>query len=323
MNSTALSSYLLELYEKARTMTPDQYKNWLFDSFHHFFSFDNAIWMNLSSTGNPIGVHLHRLPVELIQEYVEHYQEKDIFLEKIAAQPGKVVRGSDVVSDTELLESEIQQEFYSKYGMVRGLSYCHQGEEGSGNFNIYFNRADFSAKFTDEESEFIELVMPHFIEGSKHNLEYYLFSAFPKLHNHSIAICDRDGAVILQQSSFARFIAKEWPEISSSNLPEIQLPSPEEMQGEKRHVFSGRQITIECEPLLDLVVVHVSLHDKLQFLTYREKEIALLLYNGLSNKEIGKDLDISPKTVSNHVSNILSKLDISRRQQIAGFFTDE
>lgn len=45
-------------------------------------------------------------------------------------------------------------------------------------------------------------------------------------------------------------------------------------------------------------------------LTPREQEILRLLAEGLSTKEIGEKLFISPKTVENHRSNILSKLDL-------------
>lgn len=42
-------------------------------------------------------------------------------------------------------------------------------------------------------------------------------------------------------------------------------------------------------------------------LTKREKEILLLICQGYSNNEIGETLFISPKTVDNHRSNLLSK----------------
>ncbi len=45
-------------------------------------------------------------------------------------------------------------------------------------------------------------------------------------------------------------------------------------------------------------------------LTRREQEIMVLLAQGLSNKQIAEKLFISPKTVENHRSNILRKLNI-------------
>ncbi|GLV54515.1 DNA-binding response regulator [Dictyobacter sp. S3.2.2.5] len=50
-------------------------------------------------------------------------------------------------------------------------------------------------------------------------------------------------------------------------------------------------------------------------LTEREREILTLITMGKSNAEIAQELVLSPKTVSNHVSNILSKLQVVDRAQ--------
>jgi DNA-binding NarL/FixJ family response regulator len=52
-------------------------------------------------------------------------------------------------------------------------------------------------------------------------------------------------------------------------------------------------------------------------LTEREAEVLRLLARGLSNKQIAQALVIGEKTVKTHVSNILSKLNVSSRTQAA------
>jgi DNA-binding NarL/FixJ family response regulator len=52
-------------------------------------------------------------------------------------------------------------------------------------------------------------------------------------------------------------------------------------------------------------------------LTSREQEVAELIGDGLSNKEIARRLQIEVPTVKNHVHNVLSKLSVERRGQIA------
>jgi DNA-binding NarL/FixJ family response regulator len=54
-------------------------------------------------------------------------------------------------------------------------------------------------------------------------------------------------------------------------------------------------------------------------LTPREKEIVDLIADGLSNKEIAARLHIATQTVKSHVHNILEKLALSSRLQIAAF----
>lgn len=54
-------------------------------------------------------------------------------------------------------------------------------------------------------------------------------------------------------------------------------------------------------------------------LTNREKQIVDLIAEGLSNKEIAARLHIATQTVKSHVHNILEKLALSSRLQIAAF----
>jgi DNA-binding NarL/FixJ family response regulator len=51
-------------------------------------------------------------------------------------------------------------------------------------------------------------------------------------------------------------------------------------------------------------------------LTAREQEIAALAARGLSNREIAKDLYLSPRTVENHLQRIYDKLGVSGREEL-------
>jgi len=55
----------------------------------------------------------------------------------------------------------------------------------------------------------------------------------------------------------------------------------------------------------------------LEQLSPRELEVLRLLANGMENAEIAESLDISPRTVKNHVSSILSKLGLASRVHAA------
>lgn len=59
--------------------------------------------------------------------------------------------------------------------------------------------------------------------------------------------------------------------------------------------------------------------EKLESLTKREIDVLILVANGMFNKEIAIKLNISERTVKNHISNIFKKLDVSDRTQAAVF----
>lgn len=59
--------------------------------------------------------------------------------------------------------------------------------------------------------------------------------------------------------------------------------------------------------------------EKLELLTKREIEVLKLMAFGSYNKDIGEQLNISERTVKNHISSIFKKIDVSDRTQAAIF----
>lgn len=59
--------------------------------------------------------------------------------------------------------------------------------------------------------------------------------------------------------------------------------------------------------------------EKIEELTRRELEVLKLLAVGMYNKEVAEKLEISERTVKNHISNIFKKLEVTDRTQAAVF----
>lgn len=59
--------------------------------------------------------------------------------------------------------------------------------------------------------------------------------------------------------------------------------------------------------------------EKIDSLTGRELEVLIQVANGMFNKEIATTLNISERTVKNHISNIFKKIEVSDRTQAAVF----
>jgi len=54
-------------------------------------------------------------------------------------------------------------------------------------------------------------------------------------------------------------------------------------------------------------------------LTERERDVLALMVEGLNNTQIAGRLTVSPSTIKSHVSNILSKLDVTSRTEAVTF----
>jgi DNA-binding NarL/FixJ family response regulator len=58
-------------------------------------------------------------------------------------------------------------------------------------------------------------------------------------------------------------------------------------------------------------------------MTLREKELMQFLSEGMTNKEIGSEMQISTYTVKSHIHNIMEKLSVHTRLEIANYYYGE
>ena len=76
-------------------------------------------------------------------------------------------------------------------------------------------------------------------------------------------------------------------------------------------------------PLHDLALAlrEARRHSRAAVLTAREEQVAALVAEGLSNRQIASRLGLSERTVENHVAHILTKLGFESRARVAAWFT--
>jgi DNA-binding NarL/FixJ family response regulator len=83
-----------------------------------------------------------------------------------------------------------------------------------------------------------------------------------------------------------------------------------------RRVHAGE---VFIQPEIASRTLRAALHpgDLIEPLSDREQEVLVMLAQGIPNKEIADKLHLAEGTVKNHVSNILSKLQVQNRTQAA------
>jgi DNA-binding NarL/FixJ family response regulator len=83
----------------------------------------------------------------------------------------------------------------------------------------------------------------------------------------------------------------------------------------------GREMTREAAVRLALREPSAAPAENASVLSRRETDVARLVAEGLSNKEIGTRLFVSERTVESHVRNTLVKLGFTTRTQVAAWLT--
>jgi two-component system response regulator DevR len=61
-------------------------------------------------------------------------------------------------------------------------------------------------------------------------------------------------------------------------------------------------------------------NNKLDILSAQERKVVALVAEGKTNKEIGREMGLSDKTVKNYLGNAMEKLNLTRRSQAAALF---
>lgn len=89
----------------------------------------------------------------------------------------------------------------------------------------------------------------------------------------------------------------------------------------ERLVSAGKLDTYAAEAVLS-AAGHVRQRPRRHILSEREREVLMHLARGSSNKEIGRDLGISAKTVQHHVLHIYNKIGVSTRAAAALYAAD-
>jgi non-specific serine/threonine protein kinase len=107
----------------------------------------------------------------------------------------------------------------------------------------------------------------------------------------------RDAALALARASLGRTeFERHWSAGESTPLERIVDAA-----------LAARPIATPSESLSDAHVV----------LSAREREVAELIAEGLSNREIAERLVIAPRTAEAHVTHVLTKLGLRSRAQVA------
>lgn len=303
-----LDTFISRLYRSTQSVSIEHFREWALKELQTLISFDAAIW----STGHlsTRTFHTHTtsglpksFPDELLASLSINPISKELF-----SHVGDAVDMEDVVGDDVFYKSDIYQTIFKKYHINRILSSIDIDKRSGVYTLLSIYRHDKGHSFLPAEKRIYQHALFHLKEAASH-------ACILSLKDHSddplaqCAICDDHGVYHEAESAFLDLIDDHFPAHQAQILP-FSLPS----QGDK---ITLNSLIIHNKKLGDLYRVSIRQESPLDTLTQREQEVVDGVTQGLSFKQIGKKLSLSPSTVSNHLYRIYQKLNINNRSQLA------
>jgi DNA-binding CsgD family transcriptional regulator len=310
-----LSALTLEWHRAVTESPPESFQAWALGRLGNRLPFDAAFWASGHYEGRTPVVHnfvVANRPREIIVDYAQ-ISADDWLGATCAASPGTAHVANAMAEDPRT--SARVAAYLKKWRITHALS-SHAFDEISGLLTgIALWRDAAKGAFGPDCRRFFELAVPHLVECSAANRLHHLGGSLGVDHARGFgALADRHGTLQVAQPDFQRLLLAEWPSWRGPRLPE-PLTAMLKAAGE-RH-FVGRHSAFGASPSNDLFVLNARNRCVADSLSPREREIARLVVQGLSRKQIAAELGAAQSTVRNHLSSVFIKLGIQKQSQLA------
>jgi DNA-binding NarL/FixJ family response regulator len=128
----------------------------------------------------------------------------------------------------------------------------------------------------------------------------------------ALAVSERDPEVAaLAEAGISGYVRRE------ASVDELVATLRAALRGE---VLCSPRVAASLVRRVATLAANAAPEPVLNRLTMRERQIINLIREGLSNKQIARRLSIEVTTVKNHVHNILHKVNLSTRAEVAALF---
>lgn len=171
------------------------------------------------------------------------------------------------------------------------------------------------AEFSDEERRFLSETLDHLVRAERlsRRLQGLLREARGgQLDPIGFAIVDEQGVIESSDRAFEEYLRHSDESWDGKSLPFEFIWEPRmELRG---HTHKG--LFYRISPAAEKFHVRVRKDSRLPTVSTREMQVAKKLASGMTFKEIARDLNLAPSTVSTHAYNLYDKLGFRRRAQL-------
>ncbi len=312
-----------------------------------FFSFDGVAVSGMKGIGcDPGFIHIG-YPTQFLMDFVNMRQEQRPYLAERLEKWMQRGYGIFAASDFNYKENypDEYRERYAPYGIKDAMQSTLLDSRDS---IMGFTGAMTSTKeaFTEQDKTFLDIITPYLFYAYRRykwllNIEFFT-ALSPEDLIFGVVTADKDGRVTYMNAA-ARGVIERHAGGMSATLPLCLQSSLEKLVNDCRYTgnvslifrevetdcpygsvvcfnydeYGLKYLPGECESEGVAFIINARDIDKVltASLTKREREVIGCLVRGMKDKDIAEALYISEKTVHNHVSNILEKLEASNRTE--------
>ncbi|MCG7537025.1 LuxR C-terminal-related transcriptional regulator [Pseudoalteromonas sp. OOF1S-7] len=300
------------LYREATRIPPAQYRVWALEQLSRVIEFDAAFW----GSGNSADMHFHyACHIGLDDQYAQQLKQTlpiNPIKNAVISSLGRPVNMQDVIDDDTFYQSPVYQQLFKPYGIERILAAGHFDHDNGLYSLISLYRFDRQHVFTEQERNLQARLIFHLVNAVSHAFFLHLRvgSALQQTQDHATsAICDRNGCFHEVQPRFVALLNQYFPNRRGVTLPFTI--------GKDQTTTEINNLAVSFKSLGELVLVTLRLPGPLDSLSRRESQIVEWVCKGLTFKEVGRQLNVAPSTVSNHLYRIYDKVGINSRSELA------
>ncbi|BAU74882.1 helix-turn-helix transcriptional regulator [Metapseudomonas furukawaii] len=304
----AFSSTTLELQRLARDTPIERFRSLALAELQRLLPFHKAWWgrsaMN-DGIPEPQSSHLHNLPARYVTDW-QLIRHEDTTIDRVHANLGQAAIVDLHATDTPPGLRWLGE----RYGIGELLCIVHTDPETALSDHLALYRNPGAPRFTGQDRLLINQLMRHLVVAVSTNQIHTLANRREGLSNPrnlALAICDARGILHCAERGFVELLLSEWPDWTGPRLPMSLDPlAPQDCR-----------LQIEVSAAGDLLLVAARSLVPLQRLSARENDVAQRFGEGMTYKEIARELGVAPNTVRHHIRTIYSKLGVNDKARIA------
>lgn len=304
-----LDAFIADIYRAVQFRGTEGFRQATLRSLGVLVPFDGALW----GTGNFSAREFHSSILMGMHPDYPHAleQTRDInpILPHLMAHTGKAVDMASVCPDKDFYKSEIYRRCFSQYGVERILSIVEVDSRANIYTLISLYRFEREDRFNKKEHEVFERAAYHMMHASMHAFFLHIAAESDANPAISAAICDSHGIFYQAMPEFLDLLEQHYPDWRGDSLP-FPVPEP----GNKV-IENG--LCVECEAYTGLFCLRLWEQRPTDTLAERDREIVNGVCKGLTFKEIAREMDLAPSTISNRLYRIYRKLGVTSRASLA------